>query len=129
MKTAATILLLLTTGISLFAQGRGREGAPSESVRPSASHKVALAVTNLMGWHVGLPSTAFKGATFLEAATKTDAAGLGAIEGFNNQNVSPQIAKRLDYNLTPAEQAAVKDRLKALNVRLYAYHADKLGAK
>jgi len=98
-----------------------------ESVRPSASHKIALATAGLMGWHVGLPSTAFPNLTFLEAVVKTDAAGIGAIEGFNTQKVSPEIAKNLDSNLTPSEQTAVKDKLKALNVRLYAYHVDKLG--
>ena len=130
MKTAIKFLLI-TTGVSLLSAqappGRGRAGTPTESVRPPASHKIALAVTGLMGWHVGLPSTAFRDLSFLEAAVKTDAAGLGAIEAFNTQKVSPQIAKNLDYNLAPDEQAQVKDKLKALSMRLYAYHVDKLG--
>ncbi len=124
MKTAIK-LSLIATGVaisSLSAQ------APTESIRPPASHRIALALPGLLGWHVGLASTAFRDLTFLEAAVKTDAAGLGAIEGFNTQKVSPQIAKNLDYNLTPGEQAAVKDRLKALSMRLYAYHVDKTGA-
>src|SRR5206468_7213561 len=44
------------------------------------------------------------------------------------QNVSREIAKRLDDNLTAAERTSVKDRLNALNVHMYAYHVDKLGA-
>jgi type 1 glutamine amidotransferase len=130
MKTTKT-LLLLATGVSLLCAqvppGRRRAAASTESVRPSASHKIALATAGLMGWHVGLPSTAFPNLAFLEAAVKTDAAGLGAIEGFNTQKVSSEIAKNLDFNLTPSEQAAVKNKLKALNMRMYAYHVDKLG--
>jgi type 1 glutamine amidotransferase len=130
MKTTSK-LLLLTIGVSMLCAqtppGRARAATPTESVRPSSSHKIALATAGLMGWYVGLPSTAFGDLTFLEAAVKTDAAGLGAIEGFNTQKVSSEIAKNLDFNLTPSEQTAVKNKLKALNMRLYAYHIDKLG--
>jgi type 1 glutamine amidotransferase len=131
MKNTAR-LLILTTGVSILCAqvppARRRAAAPTDSVRPSNSHKIALATAGLLGWHVGLPSTAFSNLTFLEAAVKTDAAGLGVIEGSNTQKVSAEIAKNLDSNLTPDEQTAVKNKLKALNVRMYAYHVDKLGA-
>ena len=54
---------------------------------------VALAVTELLVWRVGTQSTSFKDATFFDAATKTDAAGLGEIEAFSSQKVSADIAK------------------------------------
>lgn len=59
-----------------------------------------------MGWSAGLPSTAFKDLTFLEAAVKTDAAGLGAIEGSSIQKVSPQLANNVDQDLAPGERTA-----------------------
>jgi type 1 glutamine amidotransferase len=132
MKIPIRLLMSVTVGISLlWAQappGRGRTGTPTESVRPPASHKISLALPGLMGWHVGLPATAFRDLTFIEAAVKTDAAGLGAIEGFNTQKASPEIAKNLDYNLTPDERTAIQNKLQALGMRLYAYHVDKISA-
>src|SRR3984893_586909 len=119
----ATIPLLFLAGPMLL-----RAQAPqTESVRPPASHKVALAVTGLLGWRVGAQATNFKDATFFEAAVKTDAAGLGAIEAFSSQKVSADIAKSFDLNLSSPEQDAIRKKLKALNLHLAAYHVDKLG--
>ena len=84
----------------------------TESVRPPESHKVALAVTGLLGWRVGAQSADFKGATFFDAAVKTDAAGLGAIEAFSSQKVSADIAKNFDSNLSVPEQDAIRKKLK-----------------
>jgi type 1 glutamine amidotransferase len=97
-----------------------------ESVRPPDSHKVALAVTGLLGWGVGPQFAGFKGATFFDAAVKTDAAGLGAIEAFSSQKVSADIAKSFDSNLSALEQDAIGKKLKALSLHLAAYHVDKL---
>jgi type 1 glutamine amidotransferase len=99
----------------------------TDSVRPPASHKIALAVPGLLGWHVGTQSTAFQNATFFDAIAKTDAAGLGAIEAFSSQKVSGEIAKNFDVNLSAAEQDAVRNKLKAFSMHLAAYHVDKLG--
>ena len=98
-----------------------------ESVRPPDSHKVALAVTGLLGWRVGAQSARFKDATFFDAAVKTDAAGLGAIEAFSSQKVSADIAKNFDSSLSAPEQEAIRKKLKALSLHLAAYHVDKLG--
>ena len=86
----SALLIALFPLLNLVAQA-----PPTESVRPPASRKMSLAVAGLMQWQVGLPSTAFKGATFLDAAVKTDAAGLGAIEAFNSQQAGPQIQGKL----------------------------------
>ncbi len=121
-KCAALPLVFLAFPMALQAQ------APqTESVRPPSSHKVALAVTGLLGWHVGTQSTSFKDATFFDAATKTDAAGLGAIEAFSSQKVSADIAKSFDSNLSAGERDAIQKKLKSLNLHLAAYHADTLG--
>src|SRR5271156_3585600 len=84
----------------------------SESVRPPDSHRVALAVTGLLEWRVGAQSADLKDATFFDAAVKTDAAGLGAIEAFSSQEVSADIAKSFDLNLSAPEQDAIGRKLK-----------------
>jgi type 1 glutamine amidotransferase len=99
----------------------------TESVRPPSSHKIALAVTGLLGWQVGSQSAGFKDATFFDAAVKTDAAGLGAIEAFSSQRVSGDMAKSFDSNLSAPEQDAIRKKLKGLSLHLAAYHVDKLG--
>src|ERR1700684_123095 len=79
------------------------QDTPPECVRPPDSHEVALAVTGLLGWRVGAQSAGFKDATFFDAAVKTDALGLGAIEAFSSQKVSADIAKSFDSNLSAPE--------------------------
>lgn len=132
LRNASLVTLSAMLAITVIAQtppgGRApakKAKAPTESVRPPASHKVALAVTGLMGWHAGVASTA-AGDNFLDAAVKTDAVGLGTIEGFSTQKAGPQIAKNLDAGLSDAERAAVKAKLQALSMDFYAYHVDRI---
>ncbi len=80
----------------------------------------------LMQWKTGPGATAFPQLTFLEAVTATDGLGLDAIEGFNQQKVSPEIRKNLDDHLTPDEIAAVKNALKAANVQMRGYRVESL---
>ena len=82
----------------------------------------------LMQWKTGPGATAFPQLTFLEAVTATDGLGLDAIEGFNQQKVSPEIRKNLDDHLTPDEIAAVKNALKAANVQMRGYRVESLTA-
>src|SRR3984893_19134895 len=103
----ATIPLLCLAGPMLLPA----QAPQTESVRPPSSHKVALAVTGLLGWRVGTQSTSFKDATFFEAATKTDAAGLGAIEAFSSQKVSADIAKSFDSNLSAQERDEIQKQM------------------
>ena len=119
----ATIPLLCLAGPMLMPA----QAPQTESVRPPSSHKIALAVTGLLGWRVGAQSAGFNDATFFDAAVKTDAAGLGAIEAFSSQKVSAAIAKSFDSNLSAPEQDAIRKKLKGLALHLAAYHVDKLG--
>ena len=80
------------------------------------------------GWRVGIPRVVFAHLTFSEAAAKADALGLGSIEGFDTQMVSPEVPKNLDYNLMPGESTAVRNRLIELNLKMYAYHVAKFPA-
>lgn len=98
-----------------------------QSVREPNSRHVRTSVTGLLGWSVGAKSTAFGQDTFLEAAVKTDAAGLGFIEGFSTQKVSPEIPQNLDSQLSAAQAAEIKSALQALKLRMIAYHVESLG--
>ena len=122
-RTEYTAFPLLFLAFLVLLPGQAPQ---TESVRPPSSHKVALAVTGLLGWRVGAQSTGFKDATFFDAATKTDAAGLGAIEAFSSQKVSADIAKSFDSNLSAQERDAIRTKLKSLNLHLTAYHVDTL---
>jgi type 1 glutamine amidotransferase len=124
MKKAIALVILI--GFVQAQTPKKGGGPPSESVRPAASRRVRTAVSGLLGWSVGVRSTALGQLTFFEAAVKTDALGLAYIEGYSTQKVSPQIAKNLDNNLTPDEIAAVRTKLRALNLRMPAYHVDTL---
>ena len=74
-----------------------------------------MAAENLLGWRLGVRSTAFGRLTFLEAAAKADAAGFGYIEGSS---------VNLDYNLSSDELSKVKARLGELQLRMPAYRIE-----
>jgi len=82
---------------------------------------------SFFNWKVGAPASAFKGLTLSEAAVRIDKAELGYVEGSNTQWVSSEIRKNLDYNLTPNELTAIKNRLGKFRVHMVAYHVDGLG--
>ena len=116
--------------------GRGASPAPaaaaagssgSKSLRPADSRRIRTQVQALLGWRVGIPGIVFRQLSFSEAAGMADALGLAYIEGYSSEKVSPQIAKNLDYNLSPAEIAAIKDRLNDLRLKMTAYHVETLG--
>lgn len=81
-----------------------------------------------MVWHTGPSAAAFPGLSFVEAVAKTDELGLAIIEASARQQVSPQVRKNLDVNLTPEELAGVQAALKAANVQVKSYRADALTA-
>jgi type 1 glutamine amidotransferase/sugar phosphate isomerase/epimerase len=108
--------------------GGGRPGpAVSSSVRLEDWALFRSAAAPVLGWKVGIPSIAFRQLTFSQAAAKADALGLATIEGFSWQKFSAEIPKNLDQRLTPNELEAVKDRLRALNMRMPAYSAAVIG--
>src|SRR5204863_3652104 len=80
------------------------------------------------GWKVGVPSAAFRNLTFADASVKADALGLGSIEGFDTQKISPEIPKNLTYHLLPGERAAVTYKLREVNVKMAAYHVASIPA-
>ena len=75
-------------------------------------------------WDVSIPA---RGLTFLESVVRADAALVPFVEASSTERVSAQIQKNLDFNLTPAEIAAVRTGM-GQNVRVSAYRVDSLAA-
>lgn len=103
-------------------QGRALEDRTGAQ-RVSWRVRTLVGEQRLMQWRTGTAAAAFPQLTFTEAAAKTDALGMNAIEGSATQKVSPEIQKNLDYNLTAEERTAVQGALKSANVRLVGYRA------
>ena len=104
----------------------------SASVRPSGSSlgRIRLGASDPIwfNWQIALPSQAFPQLTFVDAAGKADALGLGSIAGFSTQRAAMEIPKPLDFRLAAGERASILNRLRELNVRMPLYHAESLGA-
>jgi type 1 glutamine amidotransferase/sugar phosphate isomerase/epimerase len=113
--------------------GGGRGGANVDPSRGSLSVRIEdwgrlhTAASGLLGWKVGVPAVAFRQLTFSEAAAKVDALYMSFIEGSSTQNLSPEIPKKVDFNLAPGEVTAVKTRLSLLNLRMPAYFTPAIG--
>lgn len=108
--------------------GAGMRPAISSSVRLEDWALFRSAAGAVLGWKVGIPASAFRQATFSEAAASADALGLANIAGVGTQKFSVEIPKNLDYKLTTNELDAVKTRLRALGMRMPAYVTASMGA-
>jgi type 1 glutamine amidotransferase len=131
-KSIVVAALAIGVGVtigSMYAQtpGRGGQvGPPSVSKR--GNRQVGSSALNLLGLRVGFSAGAFGPISFSEAAAKADALGTGFLEASSSQKVSSEIPKSLDYNLSPDEIAAVKNRLAELRLRFVAYRAGAIPA-
>jgi type 1 glutamine amidotransferase len=99
----------------------------SASVRLEDWGKLRTAAFPVLGWRVGIPADRFRHLTFFEAAGKADELGVGNIQGSATQQVSAEIPKKLDYNLQPGELSGVRERLRALNLRMPVYFTATIG--
>jgi len=108
-------------------RGGGQGGPPFDPGRGALSVRIEdwgrlhTAASGLLGWKVGIPAAGFGQPTFWEAAAKVDALYVANLEGSSTQLLSSEVPKKLDYELAPGEVTAVKDRLRALNLRMPAY--------
>jgi len=131
-KSIVVAALAIGVGVtigSMYAQAPGPGGQvlpPSVSKR--GNRQIGSSVLNVLGLRVGFAAGAFGPISFSEAAAKADALGTGFLEASSSQKVSPEIPKSLDYNLSPEEVTAVKNRLAELRLRLVAYRADVIPA-
>jgi type 1 glutamine amidotransferase len=121
--------------VFLSAQAPGqqkKQGAPLEertgATRVTWRTRTLVGNDRLMAWRTGPGVAAFPRVTFVEAVQKADGLGLTAIEGSNKQQVSPEIHKTLEYNLSAAEIESVKAALKTAAVQLRGYRVDGLTA-
>ncbi len=97
----------------------------SQSVRPSMG-EIRTAVNGLLGWRVGIFGNVFPASTFSESATLADALGLSSFGGDSSQDVSPQIHKKLDFNLSSEDIDFVKQHLNSLGLKMTAYRVDNI---
>ena len=132
LKTVSVLALTCLTTIHAVAQSRVAQAQGPTGPRPVGRSgwrdQTFRQMASFINWRIGAPASAFEGLTLLEAATRIDQATLGYIEGSNKQWVSPEIRKPLDYNLTPAEIATVKNRLRKFGVQVVAYNVDAFGS-
>jgi type 1 glutamine amidotransferase len=129
------IILAMAAGIAtglMQAQAPGREGRGAQAGPPNISRRgnrqIGSSALNLLGVRVGFSASALGPISFSEAAAKADALGTGFLEASSSQKVGPEIPKRLDYNLSPDEVTAVRNRLAELRLRLVAYRAGAIPA-
>ena len=94
-------------------------------MRPTTP-EIRTSVGPLLGWQVGIFSNVFPTLTFTESAVLADALGLASIAGDSGQKVSPEIDMNLDFHLSPDQVAVVKERLKALKLKMAAYRVDSI---
>ena len=113
------VLLILLILIMVAGACAGYAQTRRGTARPADAKTIRGAAAGLLGWRFVIPASAFRQATFSEAAGKVDGLGVGLIQGS-----SPQ----LDYTLPPEELAKVKSRLGELRLRMLSYRADKIGA-
>src|SRR4051794_31972001 len=132
-----TILCLSQTPVGLpnAQPPRTQQPAPipNLSQRPSGSSlgmiRVGAADNNIwFGWRVGIATAAFRGLTVSEALAKADRLAVTGVEASNEQTLSPEIPKKLDFRLQTGERAALVRRLRELNQQIFSYHIENLGA-
>jgi type 1 glutamine amidotransferase/sugar phosphate isomerase/epimerase len=141
----AITVMIAMGALAGFAQqtppaGRGGRGGaqappavPNLSHRPSGSSlgtiRAGAADEKLwFGWHVAIPSAAFKQLSWSEALEKADTLGVTGVEASSTQKLSPEIPKPLDYNLQAGERAAVLRRMREMNQAIFAYRVDNLAS-
>jgi type 1 glutamine amidotransferase len=128
MKTKITIAALFAVCMAtLVAQQNQPPAFPRAAdaiERVSWRTRTLVGNDRLTNWDFAIPGM---GLSFLDAVVRADAAVVAFVEASNTQKVSAQVQKNLDYNLTPAEIAAVRTGM-GPNVRVSAYRVDSLPA-
>ena len=124
-------IILLVAFVSTL--GLAQNAPPgSASVRPSGGSlgRIRLGASDPLwfNWQIAIPSQAVPQSTFIEAAAKADALGLGSIAGFSTHRVAAEIPKPLDFRLQAGERQAILYRLRELNIKIPLYHAESIPA-
>jgi len=129
-RTGFTILTVALLAVDSFVHAQGQPQAPQPLAQraPDALERVTWRTRTLVGddrltkWKFAVPADGVGVPTFLEAVVRADAAIVDFVEGSSTQQVSPDIPKNLDWNLTLQEIAAIRGRMGT--IRMLAYRVD-----
>ncbi len=129
-RTGFTILTVALLAVDAFVHAQGQPQAPQPLAQraPDALERVTWRTRTLVGddrltkWKFAVPADGVGVPTFLEAVVRADAAIVDFVEGSSTQQVSPDIPKNLDWNLTLQEIAAIRGRMGT--IRMLAYRVD-----
>jgi type 1 glutamine amidotransferase/sugar phosphate isomerase/epimerase len=102
-------------------------GAYSTRWEPWSAMRTAA--DQVLGWKIGMQSTAFPGASLAEALKDTDELKLGNIELFSNQKFNLDIPKNVDDTLYPDEVRAITDELTGFGMVPAAYHVPQIASE
>jgi type 1 glutamine amidotransferase len=130
MRHLISIALFVSVAGSWYLRTSAQSAAQKpEFVRASdALERVTWRTRTLVGddrltrWKLALPAAGLRVPTFLDAVVRADAAVVDFVEGSSEQQVSASVTKRLDWNLTADERAALRDSMGP--VRIVAYRVD-----
>jgi type 1 glutamine amidotransferase len=135
-KLFPIVAALILASVDLGAQPQGgRQGGPppvpSISKRPSGAELGTIRVAAQdeaiwFGWRVAIPTNAFKGMTFSEAAAKADVMSVANVDVSSMQTVAVEVPKPFDYRLQTGERNAVNYRLRELRLQLSVYRVEPL---
>lgn len=78
---------------------------------PSAKLTAAMGAQESLEWNLGISAYTFKNNTLFETIEKVDALGLAYVGGLNVQEVSSEIPKKFDHNLSDAEIQKIRSKL------------------
>lgn len=94
---------------------------------PSAKLSPAVLAQEKLGWRLGVEAYTFHKFTFFETIEKTAELGLPYIGGLSfMQQVSKDIPKSFDQNLTDDELRAIRLKMDSAGVRLLTYYAQDI---
>ena len=98
-------------------------GDLSVPTTPSAKLTPAVLAQEKLGWRIGMEAYTFHKFTFYETIDKTAELGLSYIGGLSSeQNVSKDIPKDFDQNLTNDELSQIRIKMETAGVRLLTYY-------
>jgi type 1 glutamine amidotransferase/sugar phosphate isomerase/epimerase len=98
-------------------------GDLSVPTTPSAKLTPSVFAQEKLGWRLGMEAYTFHKFTFFETIDKTAELGLSYIGGLcSEQNVSKDIPKDFDQNLTDDELGRIRIKMETAGVRLLTYY-------
>lgn len=107
MKTNRTIMMMLVVLVQLACK--------------TQTNKVNNHPEAALGWKLGAQAYTFKLFSFTQALDKIDSCGLRYVEAYPQQIIGGGISEKMDFRMSDASKAYVKELLKAKGIRLVSY--------